>query len=152
MQPERVHQWWQLVDQSFLQQPASGNGRVRLVEVTHLVSEPHTCPTCSQQFPSFHALNVHIGKQHPQSRAPKEKNLAARNRTDDSLRQYAVRGLPQCCYCLRRFHAWPAFFGRSRQDRSRQRKPRKRPLICHGRLHCNLRPTHLCFTGLSCNN
>ena len=71
----------------------------------------HVCKTCGQAFPTFHALSVHIGKQHPSTRPAKECNPTIKNRRRDDLRVHAANGLPQCAHCGKRFYGWPQFMG-----------------------------------------
>ena len=83
----------------------------RVVEVTQLVSNPQTCPFCSQNFSHHHALNVHIGKRHKDRRSAKETNPTVKNRRRDELRVHSQGGLPQCKHCFRKFYGWPQFMG-----------------------------------------
>ena len=79
--------------------------------MTQLVKAPQSCPFCSQECPSHHALNVHIGKQHRECRTTREANPTIKKKRRDELRIHSLGGLPQCKRCLRKFYGWPQFMG-----------------------------------------
>ena len=121
LQPEPVQQWWTLVTTSFGQPEHQLVGETihshaSLTEVTQIQRFQCSCPTCGQSFPSTHALSVHIGKQHPETRPPKLRSTKAKNRMVDSYRQHARDGLPQCVHCAKRFYGWPQFMGHFSQQ------------------------------------
>ena len=115
LQPPRVHQWWDLVLLSFQLQPAADT-QTRLTEVTQILRIRSSCPVCGQEFPSNHAVNVHLGKKHPEYRKPREANTTRKNRRDDSAMEHALQGLPTCKHCRKSFCAWPQFFGHFSQE------------------------------------
>ena len=121
LQPEPVQQWWPLVTASFGQPEHQLEGETihshaSLTEVTRIQRFQCSCPTCGQSFPSTHALSVHIGKQHPETRPPKLRSTKAKNQMNDAYRQHAKDGLPQCVHCAKRFYGWPQFMGHFSQQ------------------------------------
>ena len=111
LQPLQVHHWWEVLLKQFGQLAEPKLPSTRLVEVTQVLCVNCTCPTCGQQFPSHHALKVHIGKQHATAKpnAPAAPSTKLRTAGQEQYRQHALAGLPQCKHCLRRFHGWPEF-------------------------------------------
>ena len=118
LQAPNVQQWWTLVLSGLrtaLADITASSPPASLQEVTEVVNYSWTCAHCSQHFPSFHALNVHVGKKHPESRAPKEPHRPTRNRITDAYRCHAKQGLPWCKHCDHKFHSWAAFMGHHSQ-------------------------------------
>ena len=115
LQPARVHQWWELAVRSF-QPTFLPDSPARLTEVTNVLQLRSMCPVCGVGFPSNHAVNVHIGKQHQDVRKPREPSSAIKNRNNDAARAHALHGMPTCRHCLKSFHGWPQFFGHIHQE------------------------------------
>ena len=116
LQPPHVQQWWSFVQASFRQpehqiDETSAESRAVLTEVTHIQRLRCACPICSQEFPSTHALSVHMGKKHPESRPAKTSNTTLKNARKDEFRHHAAHGLPECKHCGKRFYGWPQFMG-----------------------------------------
>ena len=115
LQPPRVHQWWNILTSSF-QLDAPTSSPTKLHEVTQVLQLRRRCPVCGVGFPSNHAVNVHIGKQHRDHRKPRERNPTVKNQQNDAARAHALHGMPTCRHCLKSFHAWPQFFGHFHQE------------------------------------
>ena len=111
VQPATVQQWWNLLRSDFQALSTASTQTNHLKEITLQVSFTHRCPHCPQAFPTFHALSVHLGKQHPDCQPKKPSNPTLKNRRKDEYRAHSLQGMPQCKHCLRKFHAWPQFMG-----------------------------------------
>ena len=109
LQPQQVHQWWNVILQSFAVHATPPAETFRIVEVTRVLRVRSTCPECGQQFPSHHALKVHIGRQHKQCYPDQPPPDKPRTQDQERYRQHARQGLPQCRHCNKKFHGWPAF-------------------------------------------
>ena len=115
IQPSRVHQWWSLLPSSF-RLPDAPQGMGIHTEVTQILRIQCHCPECGQSFPSAHALKVHIGKSHAELQPRHEPNPSIKNQRRDEYRRYAVKGMPQCRFCLKKFYGWPQFMGHFHQS------------------------------------
>ena len=87
-----------------------------LTEVTKVLRVRSTCPVCSQQFPSLHAMRVHFGKEHRKDKPKKETTPTVKNQRRDEFRVHARDGLPICKHCNKSFHGWPASMGHFSQE------------------------------------
>ena len=117
LQPPRVRQWWSTV-LAELHEHAANPPRIQtsLTEVTKVLRVRSTCPICSQQFPSLHAMRVHFGKEHCKDKPKKETNPTVKNQRKDEFRGHARDGQPICKHCNKSFHGWPAFMGHFSQE------------------------------------
>ena len=131
LQPARVHQWWDILSSTFTQLAQghpSADAPATVTEVTQVLRIRCSCQICGQQFPSLHALRVHLGKQHPEAQPQRrERNPTIKNKRNDSFRVHSLDGLPTCKHCRKSFHGWPAFMGHF----SQQACP-----VLHGQQHC----------------
>ena len=88
--------------------PASVVSSVKLCEVTTVVSQTHSCPHCSQSFPTLIALRGHITRLHASASEPSA--TASTRHTQRQLRHrfmsLALDGMPTCKLCLRTFAAF----------------------------------------------
>ena len=111
LQPAVVQQWWVLLASNFAALVPPDRTGSHLVDITQQVAFHYQCPHCPQAFPTFHSLNVHLGKSHSAQQPRKDKNPTLKNKRRDDYRVHSLTGMPQCKHCLRRFHAWPQFMG-----------------------------------------
>ena len=120
LQPPRVQQWWGILCSTFAQLAhprMTDHASTTLTEVTQVLRIQSTCSICGQQFPSLHALRVHVGKQHQDQQQPvKERNPTIKNKRRDEFRIHSLNGLPTCKHCRKSFHGWPAFMGHFSQQ------------------------------------
>ena len=116
LQPPRVHQWWSILPASFRLPDAPTQGMGVLTEVTQILRIQCHCSECGQSFPSAHALKVHMGKSHPELQPRHEPNPTIKNQRKDEYRQYTVKGMPQCRFCMKKFYGWPQFMGHFSQS------------------------------------
>ena len=111
LQPAVVQQWWVLLASNFAALVPPDRTGSHLVDITQQVAFHYQCPHCPQAFPTFHSLNVRLGKSHSAQQPRKDKNPTLKNKRRDDYRVHSLTGMPQCKHCLRRFHAWPQFMG-----------------------------------------
>ena len=117
IQPARVHQWWTVLRSSFQGSSVSqATTKCGLTEVTQVARLTCCCKVCGQSFPSTHALSVHIGKQHPETRPSKKLSTKEKNVRVDAYRIHSFRGLPQCRHCMKKFYRWPQLMGHISQQ------------------------------------
>ena len=117
IQPARVHQWWTVLQSSFQGSSVSqATTKCGLTEVTQVARLTCCCKVCGQSFPSTHALSVHIGKQHPETRPSKKLSTKEKNVRVDAYRIHSFRGLPQCRHCMKKFYGWPQLMGHISQQ------------------------------------
>ena len=91
--------------------------QAELTGVTKAVRVQCACPECGQQFASFHAMRVHIGKSHPQrSVALSHCDYAHVAKRKNEHMQHTEAGRPQCRHCFKKFSGWPAFMAHFNQQ------------------------------------
>ena len=106
-------QWRNMLSAHFYSEELSPSmvSSVKPCEVTHVVSQSHLCPHCSQSFPTLIALRGHITRLHSSTSEP--PTAASTRPTQRTLRHkfmsLALDGMPTCKLCLRTFAAWPPF-------------------------------------------
>ena len=110
---DHLRQWRTLLCAHFQQSDPSQapTSAVQLQEITQVAMQQHSCPHCSQAFPTLIALRGHITRMHAPPDAPSSKERTRRSQR--SLRaeymSLALDGMPTCKLCHRTFAAWPPF-------------------------------------------